>query len=357
MYNVTETWTPGTTAAYLAQCQPGYCGMSTTLSCDPTTGRLSGSYPICTPMNLPVGQQALPIRAQAPGVNNINVSCVAGFMPDPSVTTTAWASGSCTLSTSSSVVSMPSASSFACIPSGRAVVPLMQPVDPQWWVTSNAFWTTSLQGASVIQMTSSGGFDGGLAFFTPVQINMNPGFAVQFDVSFRVSGAPADGILLNIHNDPRGTFAPTCPIGRGGCNGFNCNRACGNAVNRNMYLYAPKTWNNNLATNYLSTGAFLAGSNPSSTNAGNVITSIPALNDGDVLTWNVNYTLATGVLAWSVSRTAGLAGTQSWTQTIGDLRPILGASTGWLGFSGSTGGSWAAHQVNNVRIFPQCSNR
>ena len=170
------------------------------------------------------------------------------------------------------------------------------------------------------------------------------------------SGALADGITIIFHNDPRGPYAPTCPIYRGGCNGFNCNRACANSVTNSLYLYSPKTWTG-ASSNYLTTGAFLSGSTPSSTNAGNVITSMPVINDGDVLTWNVNYTLTTGVLSWSVARTAGLIASQAWTQTVGDIRPVLGGSSAWIGFSGATGGSWAAHQATNVKAFPICNGR
>lgn len=256
MYNITETWVAGSAASYLAQCQPGFCGLSTTLACDPTTGMLSGSYPVCTPMGLPAGQQPFPIRATAAGVTQINVTCAAGFMPNPAVTASSWALGTCTLSSGSTTVAMPPTSTFACIPTGAAVVPIMSPVDPRWWPTSNAFWTTSFYGASVIQMNNLGGFDSGLAMFGGYQINLNPGFSVQFDGNFRLAPSilPADGITIIFHNDPRGPYAPTCPIFRGGCNGFNCNRACANSVTNSMYLYAPKTWNNNQASNYLTTG-------------------------------------------------------------------------------------------------------
>ena len=185
MYNITETWVAGSAASYLAQCQPGFCGQPTTLACDPTKGTLSGAYPICRPMGLQPGQQAFPVRGTAPGVNTINVTCDPGFTPDPAVTTNAWATGTCTNTGSSTTVAMPPASAFACIPTGALSASLMQPVDPQWWLTSSAFWATSLQGASVIQLTTLGGFDSGLAMYGGFQININPGFAVQFDTPFR----------------------------------------------------------------------------------------------------------------------------------------------------------------------------
>ena len=356
-YNITETWIPGTSASYVAQCQPGYCGMPTTLACDPTTGTLSGTYPVCSPYALQAGLQPLPIRAQSAGVNIINVSCAPGFTPDPTVSASSWALGSCTLGTGSSVVSMPSASALSCIPTGAAFSQLMQPNDPQWWLTSDATWTSSVLGASVIQLNSLGVYSGGMAFYTPFQINVNPGFSLQFDVSFR---APlisiADGITFAIHNDPRGAAAPTCPLRPNACSGFTCSISCANTFSNGMYLFAPKTYTGQ-SSNYLTTGAFLSGSAIATVSAGNYITSMPSISNGDVISWSVNYTLASGTLSWSASRTAGAPGTQSWTQTIGDLRPVLKSSNGWLGFTAATGGLYVGHQIGNVRVSPQCSVR
>ena len=124
-----------------------------------------------------------------------------------------------------------------------------------------------------------------------------------------------------------------------------------------MYLYAPKSWNNDLTSNYLSTGAFLAGSTPNPLTAGNTITSMPTLSTGDVIATNVSYSTASGALVWTMTRTVGSFASQTFSQVIGDLRSTLGGSKAWLGFTAATGDKFAGHMVSNVRMYPRCNNR
>ena len=187
-----------------------------------------------------------------------------------------------------------------------------------------------------------------------MQVSVNPGFVLAFDVSFSLSGTPADGVALVLHADPRGVYAPTCPPSAA----FTGSKVCANTVNNSAYLFAPKTYNAGLSSLYLSTGAFLFNG-PAQTggSAGNVISAMPALAAGDVITTNVTYSLATGYLNWTMTRTIGSAGSQSFSQAVGDLRFALGGSQAWLGFTAATGGSFAGHSVSNVRIYPWCNNR
>lgn len=174
-YNITESWSTSTGGVYTARCQPGFCGLPTSLACDAATATLTGAYPVCTPLGLPSGQQPMPLRAELSGTTTINVSCTAGFVPDPAVTTTAWALGSCTLTTGSSNVSMPNATTFSCIPSGAAAVSLMQPVDPRWWLTSDAAWGTTSQGTSAPLLSKLQAFSGGMAFYSALQVRVGRG--------------------------------------------------------------------------------------------------------------------------------------------------------------------------------------
>ena len=172
-YNITESWTAGTSAVYTARCQPGFCGISTTLSCDAVTATLTGSYPVCTPLNLPPGQQAWPQRAESAGVTSINVTCAAGFTRDPAITSSSFALGRCTLASGSSVVTMPIASTFSCIPTGSAIFQLFRSQDAgQWWITSDASWSTTAQGTSAVQLGKLQSFSGGMVFYSPMQVRM-----------------------------------------------------------------------------------------------------------------------------------------------------------------------------------------
>jgi hypothetical protein len=236
-FNITETWIPGTAAVYTARCQPGFCGAPTLLSCDPTSATLSGSYPVCTPMNLPVGMQAQPILVEDVGVTNVNVTCAAGFTPDTDITPAFWAMGTCAIAVGSSVVTMPSAANFTCIPTGAGVTDLMRPTDsPYWDLSSDANWTTTLQGRRAISMNKLAQFSGGTATYAATQLSVVPGLNLVFDVSFTLQGAPADGITMILHNDPRGPFAPTCPLTVGACSGFTCSRSCSNFVNNAAFI-------------------------------------------------------------------------------------------------------------------------
>jgi hypothetical protein len=187
-----------------------------------------------------------------------------------------------------------------------------------------------------------------------LQLSVNPGFSLAFDISLTLSGTPADGVALVLHNDARGVFAPTCPPS----GTFRGSNVCANAVNNSVYVYAPKTYNGGATSNYLSTGAFLFGSAPSGGSAGNVVTSAPTVASGDVIQTFLNYSLASGALTWTMTRTVGAAATQSFSQTIGDLRSSVG-SFAYFGFASATGGSFAGHSVSNVQIFPasSCNNR
>lgn len=354
MYNITESWTAGSAATYTARCQPGYCGVPTVLSCDPATATLTGSYPVCTPLGLLSGQQATPLRGEAVGSTSFNVTCAAGFTPDPAVTTTAWATGTCNLAVGSSTVAMPSAATFACIPSGAAAARLMQAVDPQWWLTADAAWGTTAQGTPAPLLNKVQSFSGGTAFYRVLPISVSPGFTVAFDISFTLSGTPADGVALVLHNDPRGVHAPTCPFS----SAYQGSMVCANSFNNSMILYIPKDYNNGATTNYMSTGAFLfGGAAQTGGSAGFIVNAMPTLASGDVITANVTYVLATGLLSWTMTRTVGAYASQTFNQTVGDLRNVLGGSRAWLGFSAATGGSFAGHSVSNVIVYPYCANR
>lgn len=304
------------------------------------------------------GQQVSSLRAESVGTTVFNVTCAVGFTRDPAVSAASWALGSCVIQPGSTpVVALPSASAFACLPSGSSAVALMGPVDRAWWLTSDALWWPTAQGTSAVLLNFKQTFSGGMAFFTPLQVSIDPALALAFDVSFAVVGPPADAITLLLHNDPRGVYAPICPISRTSCNGYICNRACASAVSNAVYLYAPKTWNNGLTSNYLTTGAFVAGSTPSSLSAGSTLTAMPTLSDGDVIRTNVTYELATGLLSWTMTRTSGTFATQSFSQNVGDLRGVLGGSQVWVGFSAATGGSFAGHSISNVLVSPRCRVR
>lgn len=338
-------------AQALVTIADGYCGGWTT---SPNSAQLALDGVV---VGLTGGQQVSALRAESVGTIAFNVTCAAGFSNDESISAVPWALGTCNVASGAPVIALPNASTFACLPTASITASLMSPVDPAWWLTSDAMWWPTAQGTSAAMLSPKQAYSGGMAFFTPLQVSVDPALTLKFDVSFALSGNPADGIALVLHNDPRGVYAPTCPTNHASCSGYNCNRACANTVTNAVYLYAPKTWNNGLTANYLSTGAFLSGSTPSSLTAGLTLTTMPNLANGDVISTLVTYELATGLLSWTMTRTTGLTATESFSQYVGDLRGVLGGSQAWLGFSAATGGWFAGHSVSNVQVFPRCNAR
>ena len=145
--------------------------MPTTLTCDAATATLTGTYPVCASINLQPGQQVLPLRAESAGLTTMNVSCTAGFMPDGAVTSSSFALGSCTLNSTSSVVVLPTTSSFSCIPNGASAIQLFRSVDfAQWWLTSDSSWTTTAQSSTAVLLHKMQVYSGGTAFFAPLQV-------------------------------------------------------------------------------------------------------------------------------------------------------------------------------------------
>ncbi len=174
----------------------------------------------------------------------------------------------------------------------------------------------------------------GAAYFTePLPINADTSFQTRFQ--FQLDGGQqavgADGFTFIIHNDPRGLDA----IGGGG-GGLAQNGILNSvAVEFDTYQNAGDINNNHLAINL----------NGDLTNPLDASVPLLDLNNGDVVTAWVDYNGNTDKLAVYISDT-DVKPEQPLMLVDLDLPAQVG-STGYLGFTGATGGLFNNHRVLN----------
>jgi hypothetical protein len=157
-------------------------------------------------------------------------------------------------------------------------------------------------------------------------------FVAQYTYLGTSSGTPADGVAFVVHNDPRGTAALG---GSGGSGGFGGATPITNSVAFFFDPYYTQASNG-------SHGAFQFATNGS---GGLFYIGDTKVNVAGSYPIDVKLSYFGGTL--NVAMRDGVTGNVHTFSTAVDIPTVLGTSTGYVGFTGATGGATATQKVYN----------
>jgi len=214
------------------------------------------------------------------------------------------------------------------------------PLLPNFTLNGNA----TLNGADLLVTRSSGNQKSSLMYNAPLASSGDVHVQMQLKISAN-GGGGADGMAFVMHRDPRGVNA-LGDAGYGIAYGWNNCSGC-NASGTNVGI-APSvvvemdTYQNGFdaSSNHVS---ITKDGNPTS----HLATGTPSFSmksGAPYYVW-VDYTAATTTLEVFVSQTSTKPGSALISYNQIDLATYFGGQPFYIGFSGSTGGSWSQHEI------------
>lgn len=201
------------------------------------------------------------------------------------------------------------------------------------WVVNNTTITSNPINSDVLTLTDNIGNEARTAFFnTPQPFAAGPyGFKASFRYTMPSGGNPADGAAFTIQNDPRGTAALGAAGGGLGYTGITPSLAT------EINVYNGHQRGTNVVTNG-ATGTYL-DTTPVNFDFGVVV-------GGDPLDVTLTYAPGSQSITEVVKDTVTLATYSKVFPNI-DLQSLLGSSTGFIGFTGGTGGLQCTQTISN----------
>jgi hypothetical protein len=202
------------------------------------------------------------------------------------------------------------------------------------WTTESSVVTPYLQN-NELELTTGGGQDTASFYQDPVYIQ---GFNASF--TYQVLSGPnnsADGVTFCIQNDPRG---PAAEGEEGSALGVGATSPAG-PVGTSPITPSVELELNIYAGNGIGGVGIALGTNGSVSNV--TVTTPVVINSGDAI--NVALTYLGRVL--TVNLTDSTAGTQFTMTTNVNIPAVVGGSTAYVGFTGSTGGSSSIQTVTD----------
>lgn len=230
-------------------------------------------------------------------------------------------------------------SSVATVTGLTAAPPIITFGDGSLWTTNNNSGTPSTSfgtflAPGTLQLTDGNGGEASSAFYIfPQYID---GFVASFTYSAPSSNNGADGTTFLVQNDPTSTNA----LGGGG--GELGYYGIGNSAAFELNLYTGA--NGGSGISYGTDGA----TPDSPILIPPYISSSPvAINGGNPI--NVQIAFFNGVMRVKLVDTVTLA-TYVGSHTFGDLLSIVGSASGYIGFTGATGGVSSIQDVSNFQF-------